>query len=76
MEIGHLTGGVAGGLGPWADAPQRAWWRGVPFAVRASQIRRGRRIVVHEHPFRDDVWVGDLGRFSRASTRSTPPRAR
>ena len=75
VEIGHLVGGVAGGLGPWVDALQPASWRGAPFAVRTSQIRRGRRIAVHEHPFRDDVWAGDLGRGTRASTWSTPPRA-
>ena len=76
VGVGHLAGSVAAGLGLWADALQPASWNGIPFAVRASQIRRGRRIVVHEHPFRADAWVEDLGRFSRALARSTPPRAR
>ena len=57
VGIGHLAGGVAGGLGPWAASLQPASWNGIPFAVRASQIRRGRRVAVHEYPFRDDVWV-------------------
>ena len=52
-------------LGPWADRLQTASWRGVPFSVRSSTIRRGRRVAVHEYPFRDDVWVEDLGRGMR-----------
>lgn len=62
---GYLSGNAISGLGPWADELQPASWRGVPFAVRAAQIRRGRRIAVHEYPFRDDVWVEDLGRGTR-----------
>lgn len=53
------------GLGPWADGLQPASWNGVWFAVRSSQIRRGRRVAVHEYPFKDDVWVEDLGRGTR-----------
>lgn len=52
-------------LGPWAWGLQPASFRGVRFAVRSSTIRRGRRVVVHEYPFRDDVWVEDLGRGTR-----------
>lgn len=52
-------------LGPWAWGLQPASWRGVRFAVRSSKIRRGRRTVVHEYAFRDEVWVEDLGRGTR-----------
>lgn len=52
-------------LGVWALGLQPASWRGVQFAVRNSTIKRGRRIAVHEYPFRDDVWVEDLGRGTR-----------
>lgn len=71
---GFLTTGAVGDLlnlasnlklGPWAWGLQPASWRGVHFAVRSSVIRRGRRVVVHEYPFRDDVWVEDLGRGTR-----------
>jgi prophage DNA circulation protein len=58
--------GPAPGLGPWAATLQVASWRGLPFAVRSSIIRRGRRIAVHEYPFRDEVWVEDLGRGVRS----------
>jgi prophage DNA circulation protein len=52
-------------LGPWAWGLQPASFRGVRFAVRQSKIKRGRRVVVHEYPFRDDVYVEDLGRATR-----------
>ena len=49
----------------WADALQTASWRGIPFGVSATTIRRGRRVAVHEYPYRDSVWVEDLGRGKR-----------
>lgn len=52
-------------LGPWAYARLPASWRGIPFLVRESDIKRGRRIAVHEYPMRDVVWVEDLGRATR-----------
>lgn len=74
-SVGSLFGGFSAGgyaiptgLGPWADGLQTASWRGIPFAVRSSQIRRGRRIAVHEYPFSDIVWVEDLGRGTRTIT--------
>lgn len=53
------------GLGPWADSLQQASFVGLPFAVRESRIRKGRRTVTHEYPYRDDVWVEDIGRGVR-----------
>lgn len=44
---------------------QPASWRGIPFGVTASAIRVGRRNAIHEYPYRDDVWVEDLGRQGR-----------
>ena len=52
-------------LGAWAQGRLTASWRGVPFRVRESQVKRGRRQAVHEYPFRDTVWVEDLGRATR-----------
>ncbi len=49
----------------WLDQLQPASWRGVPFVVRGSEYRRGRRPAVHEYPFRDLPWVEDVGRASR-----------
>lgn len=56
------------GLGIWAAALQPASWRGVPFVVLSSTIVRGRRVAIHEYPYRDVVWVEDLGRGVRRIT--------
>jgi prophage DNA circulation protein len=47
------------------DGLQQASWRGVPFAVLAGDGQFGRRVAVHEYPFRDKPWVEDLGRSAR-----------
>ena len=57
-----------GNIGSWADARQTASWRGVPFRVRDSEVKRGRRQAVHEYPFRDEIWVEDLGRGTRVTS--------
>lgn len=57
--LGRLTGGTF-----WEQL-RPASYRGVPFAVLGGQARFGRRNAVHEYPFRDDVWVEDLGRATR-----------
>jgi prophage DNA circulation protein len=44
---------------------QTASFRGVPFKVVASGVRKGRRLAVHEYPFRDGGWPEDLGRSLR-----------
>jgi prophage DNA circulation protein len=52
-------------LGAWADGLQPASWRGVPFAVKSSTIRPGRKVVIHDYPGRDVVWVEDQGKKGR-----------
>lgn len=71
-DLSSFEGGTAGkygqigpGLGPWADGLQPGSWRGMGFATTADELRRGRRVVVHEYPFGDQVWVEDLGRGTR-----------
>ena len=49
----------------WSDNLQTASWRGISFGVSATSVRRGRRLSVHEYPFKDGVWVEDLGRAKR-----------
>ncbi len=61
---GGLVGfdlGADGGGASWLDQLQPASFRGVPFLVLESRRRYGRRTAVHEYPFRDVVWVEDLG---------------
>ena len=50
---------------PYFAALQTASWRGVPFAVSGGTLKTGRRVALHEYPYRDDVWVEDLGRAGR-----------
>lgn len=42
-----------------------ASFRSVPFFVDTSDLGGGRRIVVHQFPFRDDPYVEDLGKKAR-----------
>jgi prophage DNA circulation protein len=44
---------------------QSAMFRGVPFHVVAAQVRKGRRLAIHEYPFRDGGWAEDMGRSLR-----------
>jgi prophage DNA circulation protein len=58
-------GGVGGSGSNWMDSLREASFRGVPFVMLKGDSRFGRRNVVHEYPFRDTVWVEDLGRSAR-----------
>lgn len=42
-----------------------ASFRGVPFAVQASETGGGRRIALHTYPGRDEPWAEDMGRAPR-----------
>ena len=37
----------------------------VPFAVESATTAGGRQSVVHAYPFRDTVWVEDMGKLAR-----------
>lgn len=58
--------GARQGLGIWASTLQPASFRGVPFGVFQSTVKTGRRTAVHEYPFRNEVWVEDLGLGTRS----------
>jgi prophage DNA circulation protein len=49
----------------WVDELRPASWRGLPFGVLDTGGKFGRAKAVHEYPFRDEVWVEDLGMASR-----------
>lgn len=49
----------------WFQNLQAASFRGVPFGVLTSDGRFGRRLAVHEYPYRDKPYVEDLGRATR-----------
>lgn len=52
----------------WLDYLQPASWRGLPFSVLQSETRAGRKTAVHIYPFRDVVWIEDLGKQGRQYT--------
>jgi prophage DNA circulation protein len=65
--------GLFAGNGQNGSSSNSGWWSqlrpasfgGVPFGVFGGQIRVGRRNAVHEYPFKDRVWVEDMGRAAR-----------
>lgn len=52
----------------WRDELRPASWRGRRFDVWVTDSHFGRRVAVHEYPFRDEPWVEDLGRGIRRLT--------
>lgn len=62
--------GFSGDTWHWRDHIHPASFRGVPFAVVDGDGSFGRRQAVHEYPYRDSVWVEDMGRSTRRLTLS------
>lgn len=62
--------GFSGDTWQWRDHIHPASFRGVPFAVVDGDGSFGRRQAVHEYPYRDSVWVEDMGRSTRRLTLS------
>jgi prophage DNA circulation protein len=51
--------------GHWYQQLQPGSWRGCGFYLDAGETRAGRRIAIHEYPYRDDAWAEDLGKLPR-----------
>jgi prophage DNA circulation protein len=54
----------------WSDSEwwlqlQPGSWRGVGFVMDTAETRAGRRVAIHEYPYRDTAWVEDLGKLPR-----------
>lgn len=62
--LSSLLGG-SGDSFSWQDNLHAASFRGVPFGVTEGSATFGRRQAVHEYPYRDSVWVEDMGRGTR-----------
>ena len=60
--------GTSGDTYSWQENLHAASFRGVPFAVESGDGSFGRRQAVHEYPYRDQVWVEDMGRSTRRLT--------
>lgn len=48
----------------WRDQLRPASFRGVPFEVEGHDRDLGRRVEIHEYPFRDKAYPEDLGQVS------------
>lgn len=46
----------------WQENIRKGTFRGVPFIISESQGEAGRRVVLHQYPFRDKPYAEDLGR--------------
>lgn len=51
--------------GSWFQQLQPGSWRGVPFVLDSGDTAAGRRVAIHEYPYRDETWAEDLGRLPR-----------
>jgi len=51
--------------GEWWQQLQPGSWRGCGFVLDTGQTIAGRRVALHEYPYRDDVWPEDLGKLPR-----------
>ncbi|AIO23675.1 DNA circularization protein [Burkholderia cepacia] len=64
--VSSVVNGVSNLLsGNWQSLMRGASYGGVPFAVEAARTAGGRRNAVHDYPYRDEVWVEDLGKLPR-----------
>ncbi len=51
--------------GTWINRLQPGSWRGVGFVLDAGETLVGRRLAIHEYPYRDTAWGEDLGKLPR-----------
>jgi prophage DNA circulation protein len=59
------SSGASWSDGSWAQQLQPGSWRGVGFVLDAGDTAAGRRVAIHEYPYRDTAWAEDLGKLPR-----------
>jgi prophage DNA circulation protein len=73
-DVARLGQGVAGAVdnsgvswadGSWSLQLQPGSWRGIGFVLDAGTTAAGRRVAIHEYPYRDDAWAEDIGKLPR-----------
>jgi prophage DNA circulation protein len=64
-SLGPDTSGLPWSGGTWAQQLQPGSWKGMPFVLDAGETAAGRRVAIHEYPYRDEAWAEDLGRLPR-----------
>jgi prophage DNA circulation protein len=57
--------GASWSEGSWWQQLQPGSWRGVGFVLDAGDTAAGRRVAIHEYPYRDTAWAEDLGKLPR-----------
>jgi prophage DNA circulation protein len=62
------TSGASWSSGSWFQQLQPGSWRGVGFVLDAGDTAAGRRVAIHEYPYRDDAWAEDIGKLPRRFT--------
>jgi prophage DNA circulation protein len=60
--------GVSFTAGTWLQQVQPGSFRGVGFVLDAGETKTGRRVALHEYPYRDEAWAEDLGQLPRRFT--------
>jgi prophage DNA circulation protein len=65
QAAGNLASLFGAQAGSWAAALKPASYGNVPFGVEGVRTAAGRKTSEHDYPFRDDVWVEDLGKKAR-----------
>jgi prophage DNA circulation protein len=60
--------GLSFTAGTWLQQVQPGSWRGNPFVLDAGETKTGRRVALHEYPYRDEAWAEDLGQLPRRFT--------
>ncbi|HDR9065475.1 TPA: DNA circularization protein [Burkholderia contaminans] len=61
--IGSLAATLSGNS--FEQSLQTASYGGVPFAVEEMTTAGGRRVSVHTYPYRDEVWIEEMGKLAR-----------
>lgn len=73
VQVAGSIGGLASAIGDattlitgdWFKRLDRASYGNFKFGVESIRTAAGRKTSVHTYPFRDDVWVEDLGKRPR-----------
>lgn len=60
--VGNLASLVGFQAGSWLSSLKQASYGGLPFGIESVRTAAGRKQAIHDYPFRDDVWVEDLGK--------------
>lgn len=73
VNVAGSIGGLASAIGDAATLITGDWFKRLdkasygkfPFGVESIRTAAGRKTSIHTYPFRDDVWVEDLGKRAR-----------